>query len=525
MSHWLRRLVRRILLILIVALVGFMAARIYQTESGPPLQPWHLFVPKEMSPVDMERADFAAYLDREKMIFDSVRREVTEKLEPADRVASNRYFGDSPINPDRFKMDWNRSFELLPDGEPKGAVVLLHGLTDAPYSLRHIAEDYRQHGFAAVGIRLPGHGTVPGGLTVQGRSDWEAATRLAVREARRVAGEGKPIHLVGYSNGGALALMYALDAIEDPSLAWPDRIVLMSPMVGVTRFARFAGLAGLPALLPAFSKAAWLGIQPEYNPFKYNSFPVNAARQSFLLSDALQQRLARLAGEGKLANLAPVLTFQSVLDHTVSTRAIVTALYDQLPANGSELVLFDINRASMVGPLFRPSTTATLESVLSPPPRRYRVTVLADSSPRSFDVVERTVDAGGDVERIAATGLTYPADVYSLSHIAVPFPVTDGLYGTAPDPADDFGVQLGAMAVRGERGALVVGADTLMRMSSNPFFPYMIRRIDEGFAPVAAPAQSAAPTDGAASTASPPATPPAAPMPPDAEGDDAGDPP
>ena len=41
----------------------------------------------------------------------------------------------------------------------------------------------------------------------------------------------------------------------------------------------------------------------------------------------------------------PVLTFQSVMDFTVSTRAIITSLYAHLPANGSELVLFDINRA------------------------------------------------------------------------------------------------------------------------------------------------------------------------------------
>jgi alpha-beta hydrolase superfamily lysophospholipase len=43
--------------------------------------------------------------------------------------------------------------------------VLLHGLTDSPYSLRHIAKLYRERGFVAIGIRMPGHGTVPAGLT------------------------------------------------------------------------------------------------------------------------------------------------------------------------------------------------------------------------------------------------------------------------------------------------------------------------------------------------------------------------
>jgi len=55
-------------------------------------------------------------------------------------------------------------------------------------------------------------------------------------------------------------------------------------MIGITRFARFAGLAGLPAIFPVFAKAAWLAVLPEFNPFKYNSFPVNGGRQSFRLT-------------------------------------------------------------------------------------------------------------------------------------------------------------------------------------------------------------------------------------------------
>ena len=164
---------------------------------------------------------------------------------------------------------------LEPDGTPAGAVVFLHGLTDSPYSLRHIARRYREHGYVSIAIRLPAHGTVPGALTGVEWQDWMAATRLAVREARRRIGPSLPLHMIGFSNGGALALKYALDALEDPRLTRPDRLVLIAPMIGITRFARFVGLAGLPALLPAFAKAAWLSVVPEFNPFKYNSFPVN----------------------------------------------------------------------------------------------------------------------------------------------------------------------------------------------------------------------------------------------------------
>ena len=97
-------------------------------------------------------------------------------------------------------------------------------------------------------------------------------------------------------------------------------------------------------MLPPFAKAAWLNISPEYNPYKYNSFPVNAARQSWLLTQALQEQMGRDAREHRLNQLPPVLAFQSVMDSTVSTRAVVTGLFDLLPANGSELVVFDINQ-------------------------------------------------------------------------------------------------------------------------------------------------------------------------------------
>ena len=293
---------------------------------------------------ELDRADWAAYVARENAIMDSVRSEVSQKLAPDEHAPINRYFEGSPVYPAIFARDWNRSYVMEPDTPPVGAVVLLHGLTDSPYSLRHIAKFYRDRGFVAIGIRLTGHGTVPAGLTDVRWEDWMAATRLAIREARRRVPAPAPLHLVGFSNGGALAMKYSLDVMEDPSLPRADRLVLVTPMIGITRFARFAGLAALPALLPPFANAAWLSVVAEFNPFKYNSFPVNGARQSYRLTDALQAQIQRLGNAGRLATLPPVLTFQSVIDFTVSTPAILAGLYAYLPDNGSEIVLFDVNR-------------------------------------------------------------------------------------------------------------------------------------------------------------------------------------
>jgi alpha-beta hydrolase superfamily lysophospholipase len=471
-----------------IVLVTLLAARAWQSQQGAPLEPWHTHVPPEMTAKELAGADWAAYLAKENALFEDVRLNVTQKLDAEERVPSNRYFAQSPVYPPSLANDWNRSYEIEPAGAPKGAVVLLHGLTDSPYSLRHVARRYAEDGFVAVAIRLPGHGTVPAGLTTVTWEEWSEATRLAVREARRKVPNG-PLHLVGFSNGGALAMKYALDAMADPSLPRPDRIVLFSPMIGVTSLARFAGFFGWPAVFPAFAKAAWLGIVPEFNPFKYNSFPVNGARQSSLLSRALQRQIADEARAGRLGQLAPVLTLQSVVDFTVSTRAIIDALYGQLPANGSELVLFDINRTASFGPLLPVTADTLLNRQLPPAPRAYATTVVTNAGPDSAEVVARVTPAGATQETIVPLGLRYPSEVFSLSHLALPFPMDDSLYGMQPDMREDYGVHLGALAARGERGLLLVSMDSLLRMSANPFFPYVIGRIDEVSGRAAAPAK------------------------------------
>ena len=107
-------------------------------------------------------------------------------------------------------------------------------------------------------------------------------------------------------------------------------------------------------------------------------------------------------------------------------------------------------------------------------------------------MVARVTDAGAaDEVVIPLPGLSYPRDVYSLSHVAIPFPMNDSLYGLEPDPADDYGVNLGAMALRGETGTLIVSLDSLIRMSANPFFPFMLSRIEDGIP--RPPGQPAAP--------------------------------
>jgi alpha-beta hydrolase superfamily lysophospholipase len=484
----LRWLASRFLLLLLAVLIGALVMRAWMSRSAPDLKPWHRLVPEELDAKALESADWLQYIDAENRIFAEVSDEMRDRLDPEDRAQFNRYDTDSRVSPDRLATNWNRSLILEPASEPVGVVLLLHGMTDSPYSMRHIAQSYRRHGFAALALRLPAHGTVPGALSRVDWREWVAATHLAMREVARRSQSTLPVHVVGYSNGGALAVKYALDALEDSSLAQADRIVLISPMIGVNRGARFAGIAGWPAVLPAFARTAWLDILPEFNPFKYNSFPVNAARQSYLLTDALQKQLLRLKESKQLERLPPILTFQSMVDATVIASAVATALYAQLPANGSELVLFDINRDAEIEPFLRSGVLVAPSAMLSAPPRNYGVTIVTNADPLSRAAVAHAVPAGTQEEMTTPLDLTYPPGVFSLSHIALPFPVNDALYGLYPDPAEDFGIRLGTLGMRGERGVLAGGLDLAsMRLSSNTFFPYMIERIEAGMRPAPAP--------------------------------------
>ena len=477
---WLRRGVLALLLVLLT----FLGVRAWDSQRGPPLEIWHTYIPEELSVDALDQSEWADYMAHEAGIFDGLSQDVSQALDADDHTPFNRYFSQSPLYPDSFAQDWNRSYTLEPVGPPQGAVVLLHGLTDSPYSLRHVAALYTERGFVVVALRLPGHGTVPAGLLEVEWPEWMAATRLAVRAAVERSGPDVPLHIVGFSNGGALALKYAMEAIDRDDLRQADQLILVSPMVGITAFARFAGIAGWPAVFSRWAKAAWIAIVPEFNPFKYNSFPVNGARQSYRVTMALQADLRRHEEAGRLGEMPPVLTFQSVVDFTVSTAAVIDALHARLPEGRSELVLFDANRSAKFGPLLRADPETVLNRLLPPAPRPFTTTIVTNISPDHLEVLTRATEAGSTEEVVSEPlGLAYPPDVFSLSHVALPFPVTDSLYGIRPDPEGEFGVSLGALATRGERGILIVSVDSLLRMASNPFFPYMAERIEETIRP------------------------------------------
>src|ERR671912_745150 len=189
--RWGLRLLWSLALVFATIVIG---GALDATRRLPDLQPWHRVVPSDAGTRTLTNSStLADYLAIEEAAFRTVRERVEDTLDPAWKLAANRYNREGPSHWSRVGTDWNRTQILTPDVEPVGGALLVHGLTDAPYSLRSIGEDLRARGYYVVVLRVPGHGTVPAGLIDVTWEDWLAAVRVAARDIRSHIGAGTPL--------------------------------------------------------------------------------------------------------------------------------------------------------------------------------------------------------------------------------------------------------------------------------------------------------------------------------------------
>jgi alpha-beta hydrolase superfamily lysophospholipase len=436
--------------------------------------PWHrIQLTEEFTAEDAtEQYQWKDYLAQEERVFN----ELNEKLAAEDTTNGYRYAADSPLNPLLQTPNWNRSFVLTPK-KIRAGILMIHGLSDSPYSVRSLALALEQQGFYVLALRVPGHGTISSALLDVEWEDWAAATRIAAQEVKRQLGDNPNFYILGYSNGGALTLNYTLDTLDDASLPQPKKIVLLSPMIGISKYAGLSKSMDIVGHLPLMSSSRWLNRTPEYNPFKYNSFSVNAGWQAHRFSTHLQDKIAAKEKSKQLQKLPPVLTFQSLVDSTVNTDAIEHYFYRYLPQNNSELVLFDINRNTNFVPITKPSASNFLQKTFGAGPHPYHFVKISNRTSSTMKVSEWRQATGETTVQERPLDLAYPAGVFSLSHVAVPFPVDDPTFGLEPKMDEFYGIRLGKVALRGEPGTVIVKAEAGMRLSSNPFYPYMQERI------------------------------------------------
>lgn len=454
------------------AFVAIVVVAIVVLESRDDLELWHTVDLDEEFTRHAGVGTFEAYRQLEDRLFAELDEKVYAVTEPADEQSINRFRRGSLMDPERWETNWNRTFVMDADS-PRAGVLLLHGMSDSPYSMRHLATRLHEAGATVIGLRIPGHGTAPSGLVRVHWKDMAEAVALAVRHLADQVGD-RPLFLVGYSNGGALAIDYALEACRDEALPAPDGVVLFSPAIGVTSAAALAVWQGRLGRWFGFDKLAWNSIALEYDPFKYGSFAVNAGDQTYRLTLEIRRHLESLGRADRLGDFPPVLAFQSAVDATVSTSALVTNLFDSLPPGGHELVLFDINRVAGVERMLAHDPADDLTALLARPDRPFAVSVVTNRDDENLEVVVRRQEAGGGPIVTEEAGLAWPEDVYSLSHIALPFPESDRLYGGGDGGAT---LTLGNITLRGERGAIRLTPGDMLRQRWNPFYPLVERRV------------------------------------------------
>jgi alpha-beta hydrolase superfamily lysophospholipase len=462
------------------AVLGLIIAFVIYLDSRSNLQLWHIVELDAEFTAESNVADFEAYLALEDRLFRQLDQAIYDVLPAARDQSIDRYRRGSLSDPQRWSPDWNRSF-VLPTESPNAAVLLLHGMSDSPYSLRQLGERLHAAGAYVIGLRLPGHGTAPSGLVELTWQDMDAALRLAVEHlAEQVT--GRPLYLVGYSTGAALAVNYALATLDEAALPKIERIAVLSPAIGVTPAAAYAVWQARLGHILGLEKLAWSDILPEYDPFKYNSFAVNAGDVVYRLTREIQQRIAeRTKQEGGLTGLPSILAFSSVVDATVSTPALIEGLFKHLPAGDHELVLFDINRRAEIETILGWNPATIIGALQKDTSRSYRLSLVTNENPSSDQVVVRTVGVANDEIDTKPLHLPWPVGLYSLSHVALPFPPVDPLYGGAPNTPSP-GIRLGTLALRGERSVLQVGAADMLRLRWNPFFPFVQKRTLQFFA-------------------------------------------
>lgn len=225
-------------------------------------------------------------------------------------------------------------------------------------------------------------------------------------------------------------------------------------------------------------KLYWNSIQTEYDPFRYQSFAVNAGDVVYRLTLRNQTLLAGLT-EKQYKAIAPILTFQSVVDDTVSSLSVVEKLYQHLPVSkGHELVLFDVNRKHSHNQLLMHDPLAPFAPFWLKTPLPYRLSLLENNIQHDHHVQVRELASNSNSSDVQALALIWPKEVYSLSHVALTFPIEDTLYGPLASEEPDK-IQIGRGIYQGERGIFSVTAADMLRQKWNPFYPYMMSRMDE----------------------------------------------
>lgn len=179
-------------------------------------------------------------------------------------------------------------------------MLLCHGFTGSPASLRPWAEALGRAGHRVELPRLPGHGTRWQDLSPLRWDDWYGTVATALQ---RLAQECDQVFVMGLSMGGTLTLALAQEHGQQIS-----GIVLVNPSV-MTRNKALVALPALRRVLPSLPGIVNDIKKPGQDEIGYSRMPLNAL-------DSLA-RTWPIVRDGLPAVTLPVLLLHSTVDHVV----------------------------------------------------------------------------------------------------------------------------------------------------------------------------------------------------------------
>lgn len=190
------------------------------------------------------------------------------------------------------------------DGGTTG-VLLCHGFTGSPQSLRPWAEFLADAGLSVRLPRLPGHGTTWQDLARTRWEDWFAEADRSFDELRAVSEE---IFVMGLSMGGCLALRLA--ELRGQAV---KGLVLVNPSVAADTWL-FALAPVMKLVIPSL-KGIGSDIKKDHTAeLSYDRTPVKAAATLPGLWRITQAELGKVT--------APVLVYRSTVDHVVGPASL-----------------------------------------------------------------------------------------------------------------------------------------------------------------------------------------------------------
>ena len=177
------------------------------------------------------------------------------------------------------ELAWNAPAEWRPAGAPRGAVLLLHGLGDSPFSFSDLGATLAAQGYLVRAVLLPGHGTRPADMLPVTLDDWR---RLVRQQTALLKQEGVPVWLGGFSTGANLAVDYALDDADVRGL------LLFSPAFKTS--VDFDWAAPYVKWVKPWLRAPDAE-RPQQTPVRYLNMPTNGFAQFYASSSAVRHKL------------------------------------------------------------------------------------------------------------------------------------------------------------------------------------------------------------------------------------------